>query len=320
MNRRALIIGHTGQDGSYLKDLLKSKGYSVTGVASSGIYTDLSPLINKGDITDTAYCRHLVDTVQPDELYFLAALHQSSVEQSYSDLEFYNQTIRINALAFLNFLNSVHLSRPQCRVFYASSSHIFGSTPYEIQNEDTPVCPVSIYGISKVLGMQFCDLYRQKGVFCSAGIFYNHESPKRDGKFVSKKIVSAAVDIYLGKKDKLELGDLSAKIDWGYAPDYVHAAYLTLQGNEGRNYVISSGTLHTVQDFVNEVFSNLNLDWKKHVVENKQIILKKSVTVLRGDSSRLRRDTGWNNSVSFSEMINILVREQLNASSSEGDS
>ena len=311
MNKKALIVGHTGQDGFYLREILLSNHYDVVGISQSEVYSNFDFQFRKGDVCDATYTDDLIKAFKPDELYYLAALHQSSVETSYNDLEFYKKSIDVNAYGLLNFLNSLLTFYPSCKVFYASSSHIFGGTPYDIQNEETSYCPVSIYGITKVLGMQFCELYKQKGVFCSAGIFYNHESPRRDSKFVSKKIVETAVAIKLGKKDKLELGDLSAKIDWGYAPDYVYAAFLILQNQNAGNYIISSGQLHTVEDFVAEVFNLLQLDWKQYVVENKQIILKKSVTILRGDSTKLKTDTKWKNSVSFNEMIKILVENEL---------
>ncbi len=293
--------------------MLHSAKYRILGISQSGIYSNFEAdaHIIKGDVCDASYTDYLVREYQPDELYYLAAVHQSSIEESYNDLAFYKKSLDVNAYGLLNFLNSIHTQKSSCKVFYAASSHVFGSTPFEIQDEQTPYCPVSIYGITKVLGINFCELYRQKGLICSVGIFYNHESPRRDSKFVSKKIVEAAVAISQGKKDKLELGDLSAKIDWGYAPDYVKAAHLMLQNQLSGNYIISSGMLHTVEDFVREVFNCLGLDWKKYVVENKSIILKKSVTILRGDSSKLRKDTNWDNSVTFEEMIHLLVRHQL---------
>lgn len=311
MKKRALIIGHSGQDGFYLTQTLEAQNYEVFGVSNSS-RLNLDHLdIKDGLITDFAFCESLFSQIQPDELYYLAALHQSSIEQSYDDLKFYKDTIDVNANGLLNFLECIVKYKLECKLFYASSSHIFGGTKSLIQNEETPFCPVSIYGVSKVLGMQYCELYRQKGVFCSVGVFYNHESPKRSSKFVSKKIIETAVKISKGEASELVLGDLSAKIDWGFAPDYVKAAHAILQVEESGVFVISSGSLHTIEDFVSIAFEQLNLNWKDYVKVNSNIILKKSVTVLQGDNSKLKQLTNWEASLSFKQMVEVLVGNEL---------
>ncbi|MFM6983120.1 MAG: GDP-mannose 4,6-dehydratase [Chitinophagaceae bacterium] len=312
MTKKALIIGHTGQDGFYLTQVLENRNYLVYGLSSSAVYTTNGNGIVLGSLMDLTYTESIIESVQPDELYYLAAVHQSSVEQSFDDLSFYKQTMDVNANAYLNVLNSLMKYAPSCKVFYASSSHIFGGTSSQSQNEETPVCPVSIYGVSKVLGMHFSDLYRQKGLDVSCGILYNHESPRRLSKFVSKKIVETAVSIYKKEATELVLGDLSACIDWGYAPDYMLAAHLMINSAKPGNYIVSSGHLYTVQDFVEEVFKQLGLEWREFVRENKGIILKRSVTILKGDSTKLRQTTGWNNSVDLKGMIAILLEAELN--------
>ncbi len=311
MKKKALIIGHTGQDGHYLIELLNNKGYEICGISRSEIYSNTDLKLNSGDILDNRYTDELISVFRPDELYYLAALHQSSVEQSIDDLSFYRATINVNAMGLLNFLSSIDKFHKKCKVFYASSSHIFGATRSETQDEFTAFCPVSIYGVSKVLGMQYCELYRQKGVFCACGIFYNHESPKRESKFVSKKIVEAAVAIYNGSNTKLELGDLDARTDWGYAPDYVNAAFLMLQEETDGNYIVSSGELHTVRDFVRVAFSELGLSWEDHVAVNQNIILKKSVTVLYGNNQKLKDNCKWIPTLNFKEMVSELVKAEL---------
>ena len=312
MTKKALIVGHTGQDGFYLTQILEAHNYSVYGLSSTGNYHSKGESFEHGNLLDVAFAERLITAIQPDELYYLAAVHQSSVEQSYDDLSFYKQTLDVNANAYLNVLNALVKLVPNCKVFYASSSHIFGGTASHMQNEDTPVCPVSIYGVSKVLGMHFSDLYRQKGLDVSCGILYNHESPRRHSKFVSKKIVETAVKIYNKEATELVLGDLSATIDWGYAPDYMQAAHLIVNAGKPGNYVISSGHLYTVQDFLEAVFDQLGLQWRDYVKENKGLILKRSVTILKGDSSKLRQTTGWNNSVDLKGMIAILLESELN--------
>jgi GDPmannose 4,6-dehydratase len=311
LKKKALIIGHSGQDGFYLTQTLESLNYEVYGISNSALLNFDSFDIDKGVITDFAYCEKVFKAILPDELYYLAALHQSSIEKSYDDLTFYKETIDVNANGLLNFLECIAKHKLDCKLFYASSSHIFGGTSSLIQNEETPYCPVSIYGVSKVLGMQYCDLYRQKGVFCSVGIFYNHESPRRSSKFVSKKIIETAVKISKGEASELVLGDLSAKIDWGFAPDYVKAAHAILQVNESGVFVISSGSLHTIEDFVGIAFEQLNLNWKDYVKVNSNIILKKSVTVLQGDNSKLKQLTNWEASLSFKQMVEVMVGNEL---------
>ncbi len=311
MKKKALIIGHSGQDGFYLTQTLEAQNYDVFGVSNSS-RLNLDDLdIGEGLVTDFAFCEKLFNQTQPDELYYLAALHQSSIEQSYDNLNFYKNTIDVNANGLLNFLECIVKYKLDCRLFYASSSHIFGGTSSLIQNEETPYCPVSIYGVSKVLGMQYCDLYRQKGVFCSVGVFYNHESPRRTSKFVSKKIIETAVKISKGEVSELILGDLSAKIDWGFAPDFVKAVHGIMQLNQSGVFIISSGSLHTIEDFVSIAFEQLNLDWRDYVKVNSNIILKKSVTVLQGDNSKLKRVINWKASISFKQMVEVLLANEL---------
>jgi len=312
VTKKALIVGHTGQDGFYLTQLLESKQYLVYGLSSNSIYASDASSFAHGSLLDVSYAEEIIKQLQPDELYYLAAVHQSSVEQSTDDLPFFKQTLDVNSNAYLHVLNSLLKHAPECKVFYAASSHIFGGTTTTLQNEETPVCPVSIYGVSKVLGMQLSDLYRQKGMEVSVGILYNHESPRRLSKFVSKKIVETAVKIYKKEANELVLGDLSASIDWGYAPDYMLAAHMMLNAGQPGNYIVSSGSLHTVQDFVEAVFQRVGLDWRTYVKENKGIILKRSVTILRGDNTKLKTKCGWSASVDLKDMIDILVQAELN--------
>ncbi|HEY1045601.1 MAG TPA: GDP-mannose 4,6-dehydratase [Bacteroidia bacterium] len=312
MKRTALIIGHTGQDGSYLSELLEQRSYQVYGISSHHLLIPEEGLkIKQGSITDPAYCDEIIQTLKPDEIYYLAAVHQSSIEKSHDDLPFNRLTIDVNANGLMNVLNSVLMHSKTSKVFFASSSHVFSGSESQSQSETTPYKPISIYGISKILGMNYAELYREKGVFCSCGIFYNHESPRRDSKFVTKKIVETAVSILNGEAEELVLGDLGAKIDWGYAPDYMLAAHLMLQLNEPEDFIVSSGKLHTVKDFVEITFNYLKLDWQNYVRENKGIILKRSVTVLQGDNSKLKSLCNWSPSVTFKEMVELIVMAEL---------
>lgn len=312
MKKRALIVGHTGQDGFYLNNILVQQDFDVCGISSNSISVAKEFNINFGDLSDYNYCLKLIEVFKPDHLYYLAAKHQSSIESSQDDLNFYRETLKVNAENYLNLLNAIVSNQLNTKCFYASSSHVFAGVESLRQNEQTPLKPISIYGVSKILGMHFSELYNQKGLNCSVGILYNHESPRRASKFVSKKIVEAAVAIKSGHQNELILGDLSATIDWGYAPDYMHAAFLINSSDTYGNYIISSGKIHTVKDFVISVFNKLELDWTKYVKENKSILLKKSTTILFGDNSKLTQELGWKQSVDFEGMISVLVEAEIN--------
>ena len=305
----ALIIGHTGQDGSYLWKLLSAQKYDLMGVSTTGV---LSSQKGNSVALDIRNYSELVKNYQPDELYYLAAVHQSSSDKQMEEGELFQKSIDINAKAFINFLEAIRLHSKQTKIFYAASSHIFGETLSPIQDETTPLNPNCIYGITKTMGIRACYFYRDNyDVFASVGIFYNHESPLRASKYVSKKIVETAVAIKNGLKDKLTLGNLDQRVDWGYAPDYVDAAYRILQLKSPGDFVISSGTTHSIKDFTVGVFSYLGLDWQKYVEINPNLITKKQKQNLSGNNKKLKNATGWENSVTFSGLIKILVDAEL---------
>jgi GDPmannose 4,6-dehydratase len=308
----ALIIGHTGQDGTYLKKFLLQKGYFVVGLSSKEIFSNLKCHLDFGNIADSIYVNALIKKVVPDEIYYLAAVHQSSVDKKLDDFDLFQKSFSTNTLSLLNVLNAIRNQQPKCRLFYAASSHIFGNTSTEIQDEQTVINPNCIYGITKTAGIDLCHFYKNNhNIFTSIGIFYNHESPLRSSKFVSKKIVETAVAIKSNKQHELILGDLSATIDWGYAPDYVEAAYQILQADKADDFIIATGEVHTVKDFVEQVFYQLGLDWTKYVREDSSIITKQNKRKLLGNYSKLHKTTGWKPSVSFNQMIKILVDAEL---------
>jgi len=308
----ALIIGHTGQDGSYLWKLLSAQKYDLMGVSTTGVLSSQKGNSVALDIRNYSEVEKLVKNYQPDELYYLAAVHQSSSDKQMEEGELFQKSIDINAKAFINFLEAIRLHSKQTKIFYAASSHIFGETLSPIQDETTPLNPNCIYGITKTMGIRACYFYRDNyDVFASVGIFYNHESPLRASKYVSKKIVETAVAIKNGLKDKLTLGNLDQRVDWGYAPDYVDAAYRILQLKSPGDFVISSGTTHSIKDFTEGVFSYLGLDWQKYVEINPNLITKKQKQNLSGNNKKLKNATGWENSVTFSGLIKILVDAEL---------
>jgi GDPmannose 4,6-dehydratase len=309
---KALIIGHTGQDGTYLWKLLSAKKYDLTGVSNSSALSSQTGNITAIDIRNYGEVERLIQSFQPDEIYYLAAVHQSSSDKQMEEGELFQKSIDINSKALVNFLEAIRLHSKQTKVFYAASSHIFGETTNPLQDETTPLNPNCVYGITKTMGIRACYFYRDNySVFASVGIFYNHESPLRASKYVSKKIVETAVAIKLGLKDKLILGNLDQRVDWGYAPDYVEAAYQILQLKAPGDFIISSGTTHSIKDFIEGVFTYLDLDWQKFVELNPHLITKKQKQNLAGNNKKLKNATGWENSVTFSGLIKILVDAEL---------
>ncbi|MCO6500298.1 MAG: GDP-mannose 4,6-dehydratase [Vicingus serpentipes] len=311
--KRAVIVGHTGQDGTLMNNLLQDFNYEVLGISSREVY-DSSGRVNvdKIDITNYSQVEKVIRQYQPDEIYYFAAVHQSSSE-SRTEEDLFNKSFDVNVKGLFNCLESIKVHANKARLFYASSSHIFGYPEYKPQQEDKGYHPTCIYGITKLTAMNLCEMYQQKhGVYASVGIYYNHESSLRASKFVSKKIVSTAVRIKNGADEILTLGDLSSTVDWGYAPDYMKATHLILQLGQPDTFIVSSGKRHTVQDFVEQVFKVLDLNWKDHVKEDASLIPNAQRKDLLGDNSKLTKMTGWVPETSFENMINILVNNELN--------
>jgi GDPmannose 4,6-dehydratase len=304
--RKAIIVGCNGQDGRIAFDLLSAKQYDLIGLdrgIAKGSVQDL-PI----DICVFEDVARLLKTYQPDEIYYFAAFHHSSEDKAgESTVELFKDSYKINVLALLHFLEGMRLFSPATRLFYAGSSLLFGDAADEMQNESTPFRPDTVYGITKLEGLLSCRYFRKHyGTFAAVGIYYNHESPYRTGNFLSKKIIKGAVDIRNGIKNKLVLGNLSAEVDWGYAPDYVDAAYRMLQMAAPDDFIIATGERHSVLDFVRITFDYLGLNWKSHVEENQGIMTRTRRTLV-GNPSRLMHATGWRPTVDFREMIRLLL-------------
>jgi GDPmannose 4,6-dehydratase len=304
----ALIIGVTGQDGTLLATLLKTRGIDYAGVSSKGIVDPDGRIIQSGKLTDPEFVREVVESSPPSRVFYLAAHHHSSQDADLSkDAGLWKSSLEVQVFGLVNVLDALRLHSPEARLFYAASSHVFGSSAESPQNENTPMIPNNVYGVTKLMGIEACRYYtRQHGLFASVGILYNHESVHRKEKFLSQKIIRGALDIKNGRSKRLVLGDLSAEVDWGYAPDYVDAIARILDLAEPGQYVIATGESHTVREFVSVAFENLDLDYKDWVVEDPSII-QKSKSRLIGDSSKLRRETGWAPSLSFPEMVRLLT-------------
>jgi GDPmannose 4,6-dehydratase len=310
---RAIIVGSRGQDGQLLFTLLASScdvvGIDVGHVETSAADRDaLSGLPSALDIHDTGQVAALVRSLQPDEIYYLAARHHSAEERP-DDASELHAAMRVNFDAYVNVLEAVRLHAPTCRVFYASSSHMFGTPQAERQDESTPLSPENPYAVSKVAGTHASRLYRARhGMHVSVGILYNHESPLRSPRFVSQKIAMGAKRASREANFKLTLASLGSVVDWGYAPDYVRAMTLLTRLDTPSDYIVATGAPRTVGDFVEAAFSAVGLDWQKYVVAGRGDDSSAPKGALVGDAKRLRRDTGWAPSVTFEEMVAIMVR------------
>ena len=299
--KRAIIVGSSGQDGTLLSELLSKKGYSLLGIARGG----------KIDITDFDSVRETIRRFRPTEIYFLAAFHHSSEDARQGELELFTKSFKINTHSLLYFLEAIRLESPKTRIFYASSSHVFGTPAKSPQTEKTPLDPENIYGISKASGMMIVRYYRKvHGIFASTGILYNHESPLRADRFVTKKITKGLANIRKGRTKEIVLGDLGARVDWGYAPDYVEAMRRILRAKKADDFVISTGKSHRVGDFAKLAFARAKIPMKGRL-KTRPNLAKKLAPKLVGDSKKLRAETGWKPSVDFRRMVEILVDAEV---------
>jgi GDPmannose 4,6-dehydratase len=317
--RKALITGITGQDGSYLAELLVSKGYHVHGIVRRVALEDpehhlwrIKHLLPKltlecGSMESYPSLLRVVSKVQPDECYHLAA--QSFVSYSFED-EFSTINTNINGTHYM--LAAIKEQSPKTRFYFAASSEMFGQVREVPQTEDTPFHPRSAYGISKVAGFDLTRNYREAyGLFALSGILFNHESSRRGFEFVTRKITSTVAKIKLGLADKLTLGNLDAQRDWGFAGDYVEAMWLMLQLEKPQDYVIATGETHSVREFVELAFRHVGLDWEKHVVIDKMFFRPSEVNLLLGNSARARHDLGWRPKMLFPDLVHSMVDADL---------
>jgi GDPmannose 4,6-dehydratase len=326
--RRAVITGITGQDGSYLAELLLSKGYEVHGFirrASSfntgridHIYEEPHAehqrlVLHFADLTDGSRLVTLLSEIQPDEVYNLAA--QSHVRVSFDEPEYTGDT---TGLGTIRLLEAIRQSGVHCRFYQASSSEMFGATPPP-QNEETPFYPRSPYGVAKVYSYWITRNYREAyGMFATNGILFNHESPRRGGTFVTRKITRAVARIKAGQQDALYMGNLDAVRDWGYAPEYVEGMWRMLQHDEPLDNVLATNTAYTVRDFLQFSFEHVGLDWEKYVRFDERYLRPTEVDALIGDYSRAKSVLGWEPKVLTPELARIMVDSDILALEAEG--
>jgi len=328
MTKCALITGITGQDGSYLTELLLEKGYDVYGIIrrSSSFNTERIDHLYQdphepqtrlrllyGDLNDSSSLNTILRKVQPDEIYNLGA--QSHVRVSFDVPEY---TAEVSGVGVVRILEAVREAGIRPKVYQASSSEVFGKVAEVPQTEKTPFHPRSPYGCAKAYGYYITVNYRESyNLFACNGILFNHESPRRGETFVSRKITRAATRIKLGLQEKLYLGNLDARRDWGHAVDYVRAMWLMIQADEPDDYVIATGESHSVRDFLDQAFGYLDLDWKEHVDIDPRYYRPAEVDVLMGDASKARRVLGWEPTISFSELVTLMVDHDLELATQE---
>jgi len=311
----ALITGITGQDGSYLAEVLLEKGYKVYGLvrrSSFQNYERIRHILEKirlieGDLLDQNSLIEALKISDPEEVYNLAS--QSFVPASWTQPVY---TGDVNAIGVLRLLDAIRTIKPKIRFYQASTSEMFGNPKRIPQNEETPFEPISPYGISKLFAhWATLDYRKQYGIFGCSGICFNHESPRRGFEFVSRKITYGAARIKMGFQKELRLGNLEAKRDWGYAGDYVEAMWKMLQQGEPSDYVIATGEVHTVRELCSVAFSHLDLDYREYVTVDEKLFRPTEVEILVGDSSKARDRLGWKPKVLFAELVKMMVESDL---------
>ncbi len=322
MSRKvALITGITGQDGSYLAEFLLEQGYKVYGMVRRSSVEKFERIdhflkeieLVQGDLLDQLSLITILQAVKPNEVYNLAA--QSFVPTSWAQPVL---TAEFTAIGVTRMLEAIRLVDRGIKFYQASSSEMYGKVRETPQSEETPFYPRSPYGVAKAYGHYITVNYRESyGMFAVSGILFNHESPRRGLEFVTRKVTDCVARIKLGKTEELRLGNLDAKRDWGFAGDYVRAMWLMLQQPQPLDYVISTGEAHSVRDLVEVAFAHVGLDWKKHVKIDKALLRPAEVDLLIGDSSKALRELGWKPTVSFEQMIKLMVDKDIELVSKE---
>lgn len=320
--KKALITGITGQDGSYLADLLLSKGYEVHGIIRRAstfntsridhLYQDphvngVKLFLHYGDLADSVQLVKLIYNLKPDEIYHLGA--QSHVRVSFDIPEY---TADVTGVASIRILEAMREAGVNSRFYQASSSEMYGKVQAVPQTETTPFWPRSPYGVAKVFAYWATVNYRESyNMFATNGILFNHESPRRGETFVTRKISRAVAAIKLGLQKELFLGNIDAKRDWGFAPEYVEAMWLMLQQDQPDDYVVATGETHTVREFLEHAFAHVDLDWKQFVKHDERYERPAEVDLLVGDPAKAKRQLGWEPKVKFAELVKIMVDADL---------
>jgi GDPmannose 4,6-dehydratase len=310
--RHAIVVGAYGQDGRLLCAELEKRHYKVTRVGRTTIRSGEDPA-RPFDIRDAVAVDQLVDSIAPHEIYYLAAHHHSAEESTGDTATLLKESFTVHCLCLVNFLSAMQRQPSAPRLFYASSSLVFGYPDETPQSENTPLRPVCAYGTTKLAGMNTCDVYRREhGMFCCSGILFNHESSYRSSQFITRKIVNGAVNIHLGLQNELTVGSLAAQADWGAAVDYVRAMHAILSLSEPDNFVVATGELRSVRDFARVAFSALGMKYEKYIREKSDLVQRPIRRVpLVGDASKLTASTGWLPQIGFEELVREMVQHEL---------
>jgi len=314
MPKVALISGVNGQDGSYLAEQLLEKGYEVHGIVQRSAVFDRQNIdhiggleLHYGDLCDYASLERILSLVKPDEIYNLGAMSHVGISW-----EIPCYTAQATGVGVLNLLEAVRMTCPKAKIYQASTSEMFSGEEKEAQNEDTPLDPRSPYSAAKLFAHKMCQIYRRAyGMFICCGILFNHESERRGKNFVTRKITIGIADILKGKQDKIHLGNIDAQRDWGYAPNYTEAMWLMLQQDKPDDYVIATGEIHSIKDFLEEAFKLVKLDWKDYVVIDEKYFRPSETEHLCGDASKAKRILGWEPKTKFKDLVKIMVQSDL---------
>lgn len=314
MPKVALITGVNGQDGSYLSEQLIKKGYEVHGMVQRSAVFDRQNIdhigeltLHYGDLTDYASLVRILQEVKPDEVYNLGAMSHVGISW-----EIPCYTAQATGVGVLNMLEAIRMVNPKIKMYQASTSEMFSGNNKEPQNEDTLFEPQSPYSAAKLFAHKMCQIYRKAyGMFICCGILFNHESERRGKNFVTRKITIGISDILKGKQDKIHLGNIEAKRDWGHAEDYVEAMWQMMQQDKPDDYVIATGEMHSIKDFLEEAFKQVKLDWKDYVVIDEKYFRPAETEHLCGDASKAKRVFGWEPKVKFPELVKRMVQNDL---------
>ena len=310
--KTSLVIGASGQDGTFLTELLARRGDKVVGVEQNKVWSAPAENWDAVDILNQQEVLALVKKTQPAECYYLPAFHHSAEDASLTsgDPSLFERSYAVHVRGLIHFLHAIAQASKHTRLFNAASSHVFGSPSVQPQDESTPLNPENIYGITKTMGLHCCRHFRSElGVFAATGILYNHESHLRPAKFLSQKIVRGVLAFQKDKTKKLVLGDLDAVVDWGYAGDYAEAMTRILGHARPEDFVVATGEQHTVREFLQISCNIAGVDWRECAITDSSLLRKKPA-LLVGDSGKLRRLTGWRPKTSFSGMIEIMIKAE----------
>lgn len=310
----AFITGINGQDGSYLAEQLIKRGYDVHGMVQRSAVFDRQNIdhignleLHYGDLTDYASLVRILKEVKPDEIYNLGAMSHVGISW-----EIPCYTAQATGVGVLNLLEAMRMVCPKAKFYQASTSEMFSGNEKEPQNEETKLDPQSPYSAAKLFAHKMCQIYRKAyGLFICCGILFNHESERRGKNFVTRKITIGISDILKGKQDKIHLGNLDATRDWGYAPDYTEAMWMMLQQEKPDDYIIATGEMHSIEDFLEEAFEQVNLKWKDYVVIDQAYIRPSETKHLCGDASKAKRILGWKPKTNFKELVKIMLNNDI---------